>query len=85
MAGIALEMHRDGRLYPPSGRLEPAERNRAINQAHALVCSGGLSIRAAQAVMLSRGIRRSVGIIHRDLANFACRACDPGNPAFRSA
>jgi hypothetical protein len=43
---------------------------------HHLHCRDGLSIRAAQRVMLGRyGIRRSTGILCRDLANYECPAC----------
>jgi hypothetical protein len=75
MAGIALEQRRDGKLYPLGGVLEPAERNRARWAVHRLVCRDGLSIREAQRAMLSRGIRRSLGILHRDLAAYECPAC----------
>jgi hypothetical protein len=80
MAGIALEQRRDGKLYPLGGVLEPAERNRARWLAHNLVCRDHLSIREAQRVMLSQhGIRRSLGIIHRDLASYQCPVCaEPG-------
>lgn len=65
---------RDGRLYR-SAPMTRRERSAAIRLSHRLVCQDGLSIRAAQARMAEAGIRRSVGIIARDLADFECPAC----------
>lgn len=65
---------RDGKSYPASP-LTREQRNRARRTAHALVCRDGLSIRAAQARMAEAGVRRSIGIIARDLADYECPAC----------
>jgi hypothetical protein len=83
---IEVSVGRDGKRYPPGGDLPPDQRNRARQLAHNLVCRDGLSIRTAQRVMLEQyAVRRSLGIIHRDLTSYACRACDPEHPAFTSA
>jgi hypothetical protein len=69
---------RDGKRYPVGGDLPPDQRNRARWLAHNLVHRDGMSIRAAQRVMLEQyGVRRSIGMIHRDLTSYACRVCDP--------
>jgi hypothetical protein len=72
----------DGKLYPPRP-LTRAERNRARWLAHNLVHRDGLSIRAAQRAMAAQGVRRSVGIIARDLADYECPACRGGPPPRR--
>jgi hypothetical protein len=73
---IEVERRRDGKLYPPGGVLPERERNRAINLAHRLVHRDGKSVRQAQrALAADHGIRRSVGIIHRDLASYECDWC----------
>jgi hypothetical protein len=78
MSGIMLEQRRDGRLYPAGGSLPVPERGRAIRLVHNLVHRDHLTIRAAQRVMLeSYGVRRSLGILHRDLTGYACPACCP--------
>jgi hypothetical protein len=81
---IIVEVRRgaDRKLYPVGGQLPPAERNRARWLAHNLVHRDHLSVRAAQAVMLEQyGVRRSLGIIARDLASFECPACAvPASP-----
>jgi hypothetical protein len=73
---IVIEVHRgrDSKLYP-AVRLTAAERNRARWLAHRLVHTDGLSVRQAQAAMLDRGLRRSVGILCRDLQRFECPDC----------
>lgn len=66
----------DGKRYPPGGDLPPDQRNRARWLIHHLHCRDGLSIRAAQRVMVEQhGIRRSLGILHKDLINYQCPAC----------
>jgi hypothetical protein len=76
MSAIVVELRRDGKFYPLGGVLEPAERNRARWLAHRLVCRDHLSIRQAQAAMLAQhGLRRSLGILHRDLVNYQCPDC----------
>jgi hypothetical protein len=83
MSAIVVELRRDGKLYPVGGFLDPAERGRAINLAHALVCQGHMSYRQARQTMLnSYGVRRSLGQIHKDVCGYACRSCEPDNPAF---
>jgi hypothetical protein len=83
---IEVQRGRDGKLYPPAGLRTKDQRNRARQLAHNLVCRDRLSIREAQRVMLEQyGVRRSLGILHRDLTSYACRACDPEHPAFTSA
>jgi hypothetical protein len=72
---IEVARRRDGKLYPPRP-LTHAERNRARWLEHNLVHRDGLSIREAQRVMAAEhGVRRSLGIIHRDLASYECPAC----------
>ena len=66
----------DGKLYPATP-LTHKQRNRARWAAHNLVHRDGLSIRAAQQVMAKAGIRRSRGIIMRDLQDYQCPHC-PG-------
>jgi hypothetical protein len=75
---IETVRRRDGKRYPVAGVLPTDQRNRARWLAHNLVHRDRLSIRAAQRVMLERyGVRRSLGIMHRDLTSYACRVCDP--------
>ena len=65
----------DGKSYP-AVRLSRQERGQAIRAAHELVHRDGLSIKAAQRAMAERyGLRRSVGIIARDLMDFECPDC----------
>lgn len=71
---VEVERRRDGKLYPPRP-LTHAERNRARWLAHNLVHRDGMSVRAAQRAMAAQGVRRSVGIIARDLAAFECPDC----------
>jgi hypothetical protein len=69
-------LSRNGKQYP-AAPLTREQLNRARNAAHFLVHSRGMSVRRAQQVMAEDyGIRRSVGIIARDLADFVCTACD---------
>jgi hypothetical protein len=71
-----VRIGRDGKRYG-ARPLTREERSRAIRLAHQLVHVDRLSVRAAQQVMASSyGLRRSVGIISRDLANFECPACE---------
>ncbi|MGH3218970.1 MAG: hypothetical protein ACRDPY_09730 [Streptosporangiaceae bacterium] len=66
---------RDGKSYP-AAPLTRQERGRAIRLAHNLVHRDGLSLRAAQEMMLAEhGIRRSIGAIAADLAGFECPSC----------
>jgi len=80
---IEVERRADGRRYPPGGTLPERERWRAINLAHRLHCRDKLSFRATQAALAQQGIRRSLGQLSKDLANYACDICDPpgGEPA----
>jgi hypothetical protein len=72
-------LSRNGKMYP-AARLTREELGRAHRAAHFLVHDRGLSIRRAQQVMAEDyGIRRSVGIIARDLTDFVCPACDDMN------
>jgi hypothetical protein len=78
---IEVERRPDGRLYPPGGVLPERERWRAINLAHRFRCRDGMTIRAVQAALARAGIRRSVGRIHADIANYVCDLCDQPEPA----
>lgn len=72
---IVVRRGADGKDYP-SQPLTRAERNRARWLAHNLVHRDGLSIRVAQKAMAEHhDVRRSVGIIARDLADFECPHC----------
>jgi hypothetical protein len=73
---VRVARRRDGRLYP-AVPLTAAERARAINLAHALVCRDGLPYRQAQAAMLEQGIRRSLGQVYKDVRDYACPVCEP--------
>jgi hypothetical protein len=82
--GIVIEVRRgrDSKLYQVQPLTAP-ERARARRLAHDLHCRDRLSVRQVQKIMIERyALRRSLGAIHRDLANFACKICEPGNPAF---
>jgi hypothetical protein len=76
--GVSVDVRirgRDGRLYPARA-LTPDERRRARVLAHNLVHRDLMSVRAAQQVMAETyGVRRSVGTIAADLANFECAHC----------
>ena len=80
----------DGRLYPPSWpHMPPEERQRLADLAHHLHCAGGLSVRQTQAAMAARGVRRSTGMIHKDLTRFECSqlfdhasTSSPARPAY---
>jgi hypothetical protein len=66
---------RDGKLYP-AAPLTREQRARAVRLTHQLVHVDGYSIRSAQWVMSEcHGLRRSVGVIARDLADFTCPHC----------
>ncbi len=72
---VQVQTGRDGKLYP-ARPLTRQERNRARWLAHNLVHRDGLSVRQAQRAMAERyGVRRAVGTIARDLANFECPRC----------
>jgi hypothetical protein len=72
---------KDGKLYRPSQLSEP-ELRRVRGLAHALVHRDGLSVRAAQRVMLeSYGVRRSIGAISQDLTRWSCGDKCPTPPA----
>jgi hypothetical protein len=77
---VKMARRADGRYYP-SPPLTRAERNSARWLAHRLVCSGRLTYRQAQAVMLERGVSRSLGSIARDLRLFQCPACTLPEPS----
>lgn len=73
---IEVMVGRDGKRYPVGGDLPPDQRRRARWMIHNLHCRDGLSIRAAQQVMLEQhGLRRSIGILARDLRDYQCPAC----------
>jgi hypothetical protein len=64
-------------LRQEDGPLTPRERDRARWLAHNLVHRDGLSVRQEQRAMAERyGLRRAVGTIARDLADFECPACE---------
>jgi hypothetical protein len=71
---IVVVMRADGKFYPLAVR-SAAEVARLRDLEHQLHCGGGLSIRATQAAMLDRGVRRSIGMIHRDLRQYECPRC----------
>jgi hypothetical protein len=74
---IEVRRGRDGKLYPPRMPTPLREQELARSLAHALVCRDGLSIRAAQKVMLEqRGVRRSLGALHKYLHGFTCPSCE---------
>ena len=74
---VVVERRRDGKLHPPGGKLPDKDRWRAVRIAHQLVHGRGLSIRAAQAVLLAEhGIRRSFGSVQHDLKAFSCPRCE---------
>lgn len=72
--GTLVEVRRDGKLYPPRQR-SAAEVARLRDTEHHLHCRLGLSIRAIQKALLTEDIRRSIGMIHRDLHQFECPLC----------
>lgn len=75
VSATGLRRGRDGKLYPAAPPTRE-QRNRVRNLAHCLVHRDGLSIRAAQWVMAdSHGLKRSVGIIMRDLTDYVCPSC----------
>jgi hypothetical protein len=73
---IELVSRRDGKRYP----LKPPDHqqlNRIRWLEHNLVCRDGLTLRAAQKVMLEQYmVRRSLGAIHNDIQRFECPACE---------
>ena len=72
---ITVKVGQDGKRYP-AAPLTREERNRARWLAHNLVHRDGLSVRQAQRAMAERcGVRRAVGTIARDLADFECPRC----------
>ena len=84
--GTLVEVRRDGKLYPPVRR-SAAEVAAIRALEHGLHCRQGLSIRAVQAALLDQhDIRRSIGMIHRDLT-WECPYCStaprPPDPAQR--
>jgi hypothetical protein len=77
---ITVKLGHDGRryLHPP---LTESERQRARRLEHALIHRDRLSIREAQRVLLeSYGLRRSIGVIFRDLADWSCPSCPDRQP-----
>ncbi len=86
---VLVKVRSDGKLMPPDWPLTPPEVTARLRDLeHHLHCAGGLSIRQTQAAMLDRGIRRSIGMIHRDLHQFECPVCSdapkPPDPAQRA-
>ena len=70
---IELVRGKDRKLYPAGGPRPAAEVERLRSLTHSLACGQGLSERAAQRALLEEhGVRRSTGIIHRDLAEYDC-------------
>jgi hypothetical protein len=84
MSGVLVEVRRDGKLYPPHRRTA-AEVAQLRALEHRLHCRMGLSIRKIQRAMAAEGIRRSTGMIHRDLHQYECPVCSsapkPPDPA----
>jgi hypothetical protein len=84
MATMATKIGADGKSYPahqPGGALPEAVHREAINVAHHLIHGLHYSYRAAQTELLAEhGIRRSLGSLHHDLAEFTCRDCADGLP-----
>jgi hypothetical protein len=76
---VLVEIRADGKLYPPKRRTA-AEVARLRDLEHLLRCYRGLSMRAVQAAMAKEGIRRSIGMIHRDLQQYECPRCGPPPP-----
>jgi len=71
---IVVVMRADHKLYPPVAR-SAAEIARLRDLEHHLRCARGLSIRAVQTAMLDQGIKRSIGMIWRDLNQYECPRC----------
>lgn len=79
MNTITLRRGADGKKYLDRP-LTRTERNQARWLEHNLVHRDHLSIRAAQKVMAeSYHVRRSIGIIVRDLRDFECPHCPDVN------
>jgi hypothetical protein len=73
---VEVKAGRDGKLYPAGGDLPAAARNQARWLIHNLHCRDKLPIRAAQTIMLEQhGLRRSLGILARDLRDYECPSC----------
>ena len=80
---VVVEVRRgkDHKLYPAVMRLPRAELNKIRRLTHKIHCEGGLTEAATRRELLEgHGIRRSAGIVHRDLAAFECPACAGGPP-----
>lgn len=72
---VEVTRRADGKLYPAQP-LTREQRIRARRLAHNLVHRDGLSVRAAQRTMVEQyGLRRSLGIIARDLKLWECPSC----------
>lgn len=72
---ITVKVGKDSKLYP-ARPLTREQRNRARWLAHNLVHRDHLSVRQAQRAMAQQySLRRAVGTIARDLANFKCPRC----------
>jgi hypothetical protein len=74
---LVVERRRDGRCYPVGGVLAEDQRRAAIAAAHASRCRDGRSFRATQRALAEAGIRRSLGMIYRDVTTWGCRWCNP--------
>jgi hypothetical protein len=61
----------DRKLYP-ARQLAPAELKRIRGLEHAFHCRDGLSVRSVQQALESYSIRRSLGVIWRDLHRYSC-------------
>ena len=61
----------DSKLYP-ARQLPPAELKRIRGLEHAFHCRDGMSVRSVQQALESYGIRRSLGVIWRDLHRYSC-------------
>jgi hypothetical protein len=65
---VNVQQGRDGKLYPAQMPPPAAWRWRVIKLTHALAHERGLSVRATQRELASRGYRRSLGSISYDLS-----------------
>jgi hypothetical protein len=77
---IELVRRRDGKLYPAVLR-SPAEHREVVALIHNMRCVDRLSYPAIQRALLERhAIRRSLGMIWRDVNTFKCPNCVPKPP-----
>ena len=75
---IELVKRRDGKLYPAVPRT-PAEHRQVVALIHNMRHVDHLSYPAIRRVLLERhGIRRSLGMVWKDVNTFTCPNCAPG-------